>query len=67
MSKRQNLVLGGIAGGLVGITAALLLAPKSGKKFIEDLTAPFHPKKEKKAAKQKPKVIRKKARSSPVK
>lgn len=34
-------LLGGIAGGLIGTAAALLLAPKAGKNLIRDITAPF--------------------------
>ena len=36
-----NLLLGGLAGGLVAVTAALLLAPKPGSELIQDLTDAF--------------------------
>lgn len=42
---KSNMVLGGITGGLVGVTTALLLAPKSGKELIKDLAEPFQHKK----------------------
>lgn len=34
----KNLIVGGIAGGIIGATAALLLAPKSGSELIKDIT-----------------------------
>jgi gas vesicle protein len=34
----KNLLLGGVAGGLIGAAAALLLAPKAGSELIEDIT-----------------------------
>lgn len=37
----KNMVLGGVAGGLVGAAAALLLAPKSGAELLHDITHPF--------------------------
>jgi gas vesicle protein len=37
----KKFVLGSVAGGLVGATAALLLAPKSGTDLIHDLSHPF--------------------------
>jgi gas vesicle protein len=37
----KNMVLGGVAGGLVGAAAALLLAPKSGAELIKDIAHPF--------------------------
>lgn len=37
----KNLVLGGIAGSIIGITTALLLAPKSGSDLIKDLSKSF--------------------------
>jgi gas vesicle protein len=33
----KNLMLGGLAGGIVGITTALLLAPKSGTELMKDI------------------------------
>ncbi len=35
----KNMVLGGLAGGIVGAAAALLLAPKSGSELIKDITS----------------------------
>jgi gas vesicle protein len=40
-----HMVLGGLAGGLVAVTTALLLAPKPGKELIEDMMHPFTPSK----------------------
>ncbi len=37
----KKMVLGGVAGGLIGAAAALLLAPKSGAELIKDLSHPF--------------------------
>jgi gas vesicle protein len=37
----KNMVLGSFAGGLVGVTAALLLAPKSGADLLKDISHPF--------------------------
>ena len=34
----KNLMIGSVAGGLIGITTALLLAPKSGSELIRDIT-----------------------------
>ncbi len=42
----HNLFLGGIAGGLVGAAAALLLAPKAGIDLLKDISRPFIGKKE---------------------
>lgn len=36
-----NILLGGLAGGIVAVATALLFAPKSGAKLIRDLTRPF--------------------------
>jgi gas vesicle protein len=33
----KNLLIGGVAGGLIGATAALLLAPKAGSELIQDI------------------------------
>lgn len=33
----KNLLIGGVAGGLIGATAALLLAPKAGSELINDI------------------------------
>lgn len=33
----KNLLIGGVAGGLIGATAALLLAPKSGSELMQDI------------------------------
>jgi|GEM_PF-3523714 len=37
----KNVVLGGVAGGLVAAATALLLAPKAGSELIKDLAHPF--------------------------
>lgn len=37
-SFNRNHVIGGLAGSLVGITTALLFAPKSGNELLKDLT-----------------------------
>lgn len=37
----KNFMIGGVAGGMIGATAALLLTPKSGKNLIKDLSDPF--------------------------
>lgn len=37
----KNMLLGGVAGGLIGATAALLLAPKAGSELMKDLAHPF--------------------------
>lgn len=39
----KNIVLGGVAGGLVGVAAALLLAPKPGSQLIKDVYKPLGP------------------------
>lgn len=36
-----KMILGGLAGGVVGAAAALLLAPKAGADLIKDLAKPF--------------------------
>ncbi len=58
--SNKNWMLGSIAGGLVGMTTALLFAPKSGKNLIKDLAEPFQKKKEEvgKAAKKVSKKIK---------
>lgn len=33
----KNLLIGGVAGGLIGATAALLLAPKAGCELLQDI------------------------------
>jgi gas vesicle protein len=43
----KKMVLGGVAGGLIGAAAALLLAPKSGAEFIKDFSHPFSDRREK--------------------
>jgi len=40
-TKEKNLFLGGLAGSLVGVTTALLLAPKAGFDLIKDLSRSF--------------------------
>lgn len=37
----KNMLLGGVAGGLIGAATALLLAPRSGTDLIKELTHPF--------------------------
>lgn len=37
----KNLFAGGVAGGIVGVTTALLLTPKSGSDLIRDIYRPF--------------------------
>ncbi|WP_195155548.1 YtxH domain-containing protein [Candidatus Protochlamydia phocaeensis] len=37
----KNRLIGGVAGGLVGVTTALLFAPKSGSELIKDMSKPF--------------------------
>lgn len=37
----KKMILGGVAGGIVGAVAALFLAPKSGSELIKDITRPF--------------------------
>lgn len=37
----KKLILGGISGGIVGVTTALLLAPKAGSDLIKDIYRPF--------------------------
>ncbi len=39
----KNIILGGVAGGLVGVATALLLAPKSGSQLIKDVYKPLAP------------------------
>lgn len=70
----KNMLLGGMAGGLIGAATALLLAPKSGTDFIKDLTHPFshegeHPHQStlSKTASRKSAVKRKKGDSDSVK
>ena len=48
-----NMLLGGIAGGIVAAATALLLAPKSGEELLDDLTHPFSKKHSKKASHHK--------------
>jgi gas vesicle protein len=40
-TSTRDLLLGGVAGGVVGVATALLLAPKSGKELIKDMAEPF--------------------------
>lgn len=41
----KTLLLGGVAGGLIGATAALLLAPKAGSELVQDIAHTLtHPK-----------------------
>lgn len=54
-----NLLIGTVAGGVIGVTAALLLAPKAGSELIEDLYHPFQ--KARKEVKSKSKDVSKKA------
>ncbi len=52
----KNFVLGGMAGGIVGVTTALLLAPKAGSELIKDIYHPFahdHERKSKSASRTK--------------
>lgn len=37
----KNMLLGGVAGGLIGATTALMLAPKAGLDLIKDIVHPF--------------------------
>jgi gas vesicle protein len=37
----KNLLIGTLAGGVVGVTAALLLTPKAGSELLNDLYHPF--------------------------
>lgn len=37
----KKMLLGGLAGGVIGATTALFLAPKAGSEFREDLSHPF--------------------------
>lgn len=39
----KNIILGGVAGGLVGVATALLLAPKPGSQLIKDVYKPIAP------------------------
>ena len=64
----KKMILGGIAGGMVGAAAALLLAPKSGSELLKGLSNPLSRYLKKAAAplkKSTPK--RKKAIQSPLK
>lgn len=69
----KKLVLGSVAGGLVGAAAALLLAPKSGSDLIKDLAGPFSHKvgevrsEAAKSASHRSTALKKKASSSPKK
>lgn len=63
--SNKNWMLGSIAGGLVGVTTALLFAPKSGKNLMKDLAEPFQHKKEV-IAKTAKKVINKAKSKSKV-
>jgi len=53
----KNLLIGTVAGGVVGVTAALLLAPKAGSELIHDLYQPFQ--KSRKELKSKAKSLKK--------
>lgn len=39
----KNIIIGGVAGGLVGVATALLLAPKPGSQLIKDVYKPLAP------------------------
>ncbi|MBA2369527.1 MAG: YtxH domain-containing protein [Candidatus Protochlamydia sp.] len=39
----KNIILASLAGGFVGVTTALLFAPKSGSQLIETMYRPFAP------------------------
>lgn len=43
----KNWMWGSLTGGLVGVTTALLFAPKSGKNLVKDIAEPFLKKEEK--------------------
>ncbi len=43
----KNFFLGGIIGSLVGVTTALLLAPKPGSQLMKELSRSFQPEKQK--------------------
>lgn len=49
----KNMMLGGLAGGLIGAATALLLAPKAGTDLIRDLTHPFSHQGERKRSSRK--------------
>lgn len=40
-SLNKNILIGTVAGGVVGVTAALFLAPKAGSELLQDLYHPF--------------------------
>jgi gas vesicle protein len=39
----KNMILAGLAGGIVGVTTALLFTPKSGSQLIQKMYKPFAP------------------------
>jgi gas vesicle protein len=64
--SNKHWMLGSITGGLVGITTALLFAPKSGKKLMQDLASPFlNEIPAKKSPKNKPANSKRHANSQP--
>ncbi len=61
----KKMLLGGIAGGIIGATAALFLAPKAGSELLKDITQSLkHPEELFSKSGSKPKSSSKKKHSS---